>query len=789
MKTIYFGLQLDQTSYTNLEAFDFGDVVVGPIGLLKLLESHIGNVGYEDDVEYLRIEAYRKALKNALETNDTLFYAASFKINEFAVAKSLLSKRDELLLCGWDFSDEVNIPQRLIDFSIVEECLSSSMPVGYTERYLQLLELLPQCNLPYKSIIFNEPLRLITHYYSRLATVLENLGIQVIEKEQPKATNPAFSTLQNNLLGNSFEVASCQQSISILEVDSEQTGADWLTKWLSKNESLNPLLLISDHKRLLDIALQQEGLPSLGITTNTKARPSLQLLKLVTALLQTPLDSDRMIAFLLLPIHPLPNEIAYKIAEDISKKPGFNIADWKEIVHQNVQNEDLGSIEKTFKDLFERKKFQRNELIPKKEIVGLYRYLNTWLSSLKSVKYSFSIRLMQEYLKQIIDLFESMNEAQFTFTTLHQIINSIIDPVIVKIDEEELHSYEVIFQPSQMLHPHPFLVWWNFVDIDNAVVSDFWSESEQEILLKKGIVISDIQKENKLKFYQSIQPFFQTQQKIWLIIPKSIDGAETQEHPLLPFVKASFTDLEIFKIDNLSETFSVNYGKDLECFPLQIKLEKEQLPFIELDNFKEIKFRDYESPSSLEKFIYYPHQWFFDYILKIRKANVLTTSDLFTIKGNIAHFIIEQYFQSKPEKGDLKNWIRQQFENQLIRQGATLLSYGKEPEKRAFEQNLTTGITTLIQALENNNWEVIHNEYAIKQPVFEENMVGIMDLIAKRGGDFLIIDLKYSGYSKRYNLLKNNEDLQLFFYKQLLKQEVKGAIYTAYYIIGYSCEF
>ncbi|MBK8722931.1 MAG: hypothetical protein IPL95_11865 [Saprospiraceae bacterium] len=42
MKTIYFGLQLDQTSYTNLEAFDFGDVVVGPIGLLKLLESHIG---------------------------------------------------------------------------------------------------------------------------------------------------------------------------------------------------------------------------------------------------------------------------------------------------------------------------------------------------------------------------------------------------------------------------------------------------------------------------------------------------------------------------------------------------------------------------------------------------------------------------------------------------------------------------------------------------------------------------------------------------------------------------
>jgi len=781
MRTIYFGLQLDQANFS--KALQLGDVVVGPIGLLKLLEQHFGITGYLDDIEYLRIETYRNSLKRALQKDNNLFFSQSFRINEFAVAKSLLKYRDELLWSGWDFKLDSNLPIRLMDFAFVESFVSDSMPIGYTERYLKLLELLASNNLPYQKIILNEPLQLLPFFYQRFFKVLCDNGVEVKEKIFPVSDKPSFEVLKNNLIGKDFQKADNKGSVIVLQTESEQTGAEWLAKWLATNEKLKPLLLVSDHKRLLDIALQQEGLPSLGINTVTKSRPSLQLLKLATVLLQKPLDSDRLISFLLLPLQPLPHDLAFKIAEDISKSPGFNLEDWRKILYQNAGSEEVRKLESVFKQIFEKPKYSRNDRIPKSEILSLYTFLDKWIHNLKDLKHSFSIRLIHEYLKQLIDLFQSMQETDFSFTTLHQIINAVIDPANIQIDEEELGSYPVIFQPSQMLQNHPFLIWWNFVDVEPSTNIDFWTKPERLFFSEKSIILSDTLRENQLKFYQNIQPFFLVESNILLIIPATIDGTESIEHQLFPYLKATYENLVIHNIDSSSDNISIDFGKDLPQYFIKSKPQNDILPILELDKNQYQFKREQESPSSLDKLLYYPHQWFFEYILQLRNANVLTTNDIFTIKGNIIHRIIEHYYLTNPKPIDIKSWFLEKINNELARQGATLLSYGSEPEKRSFELLAFNGFQTLVRVLNENNWEVIHNEHLVKGQINDEQIGGIIDLVAKRRDDILIIDVKFSGYNKRYNLLKNNEDLQLFWYKKLYKSSEIGKIYTAYFIV------
>jgi len=781
MRTIYFGLQLDQANFS--KALQLGDVVVGPIGLLKLLEQHFGITGYLDDIEYLRIETYRNSLKRALQKDNKLFFSQSFRINEFAVAKSLLKYRDELLWSGWNFELESNLPNRLKDFAFVESFVSDSMPIGYTERYLKLLELLASNNLPYQKIILNEPLQLLPFFYQRFFAVLCDNGVEVKEKIIPVSDKPSFEVLKNNLIGNDFQKSDNQGSVIVLQTESEQTGAEWLAKWLATNEKLKPLLLVSDHKRLLDIALQQEGLPSLGINTVTKSRPSLQLLKLATVLLQKPLDSDRLISFLLLPLQPLPHDLAFKIAEDISKSPGFNLEDWRKILYQNAGSEEVRKLESVFKQIFEKPKYSRNDRIPKSEILSLYTFLDKWIHNLKDLKHSFSIRLIHEYLKQLIDIFQSMQETDFSFTTLHQIINAVIDPANIQIDEEELGSYPVIFQPSQMLQNHPFLIWWNFVDVEPSTNIDFWTKPERLFFSEKSIILSDTLRENQLKFYQNIQPFFLVESNILLIIPATIDGTESIEHQLFPYLKATYENLVIHNIDSSSDNISIDFGKDLPQYFIKSKPQNDILPILELDKNQYQFKREQESPSSLDKLLYYPHQWFFEYILQLRNANVLTTNDIFTIKGNIIHRIIEHYYLTNPKPIDIKSWFLEKINNELARQGATLLSYGSEPEKRSFELLAFNGFQTLVRVLNENNWEVIHNEHLVKGQINDEQIGGIIDLVAKRRDDILIIDVKFSGYNKRYNLLKNNEDLQLFWYKKLYKSSEIGKIYTAYFIV------
>ena len=101
---IFFGLSLDHPVCPLPEWIGSGVVCVGPRKFLQLLEGFVGHRHEEKEVDYLRVEEYRQALREYMSNlNGAVFYRDSFSADPFAVAAEMLARRDELLLAGWDF--------------------------------------------------------------------------------------------------------------------------------------------------------------------------------------------------------------------------------------------------------------------------------------------------------------------------------------------------------------------------------------------------------------------------------------------------------------------------------------------------------------------------------------------------------------------------------------------------------------------------------------------------------------------------------------------------------------
>lgn len=101
---LVFGLQADGRAYPDFPGGAIGvlgEAVVGPRGLLDILETQLGLTG-PSKAEAIRIAAYSTKLANALTRRPSAFFARSFEKDSWSTAERLLRWRDDLILAGWN---------------------------------------------------------------------------------------------------------------------------------------------------------------------------------------------------------------------------------------------------------------------------------------------------------------------------------------------------------------------------------------------------------------------------------------------------------------------------------------------------------------------------------------------------------------------------------------------------------------------------------------------------------------------------------------------------------------
>ena len=102
--TIYFNPRYDSSIFMNANDCGLEKTYLGINGLLDELELRAG-LTCADSEHAFRVIEYMEAMKAAMDDSklggDNLFYAESFKRDDFGTAELMLEWRDSLVKAGW----------------------------------------------------------------------------------------------------------------------------------------------------------------------------------------------------------------------------------------------------------------------------------------------------------------------------------------------------------------------------------------------------------------------------------------------------------------------------------------------------------------------------------------------------------------------------------------------------------------------------------------------------------------------------------------------------------------
>ncbi len=795
---LHFGHDFDAIVYAPPTRPREGEYFVGPSKLLLWLEGQLGLIGYRNNTAYLRIELYRQALGQYLEeTTGSVppFFERSFAADRFATAESLLAWRDELLLAGWNFALTDKIPARLRDLAQVETNFQKKLQdpelgvhaAGFADRFAQVLEALKFHEIQIEQILLYEPEHLQKPVIRRVLAVFRQQKIEV------KAIQIHGAAAAGSLLGKlQSSNGKGKGNLAIIRARRDSDAATFLAQTLRENPDYQPAFLIPEMNLLLEQNLINEGFAPMGVLSASLARPSLQILKLAPVFLWEPVDIFKIMEFVTLPVKPLESGLALEIARVLAAKPGLFSDTWFAAAFGYLEKADVpAEAREQYNFWFDRRRYPADSTAPKRDAIALYSYLQVWAHEFYEASGSnnSSLLVLAEQARRIYELLETLPEQRISFLELERIVRTIYEPSPMQLAPAEVGSFAFVHHPGAFAAPVDDLVWWNCVFENATPAPDKWQTLERSFLENQSVGLETPRQQSQRQQLLQLRPVLQTSRSLLLVIPEQVDGAEAVPPLLLSDIEA------IFGEEIKSFTFQLELEQDRSRFAEWLKVPGHESistrvlarpkPQIILSDPSLLQASEYETPTNLESLFYYPHRWFFRQKLRLYRSSLLSVTGDNTLLGSLAHRFFEKLLKEDfkvLDRRGLNEWIENEAKTLLPREGATLLLYGREPDRMAFLNKVKNAAWSLISLLRSNGWEVESTEMALQGNFVGMPVRGKADLVLRRGAEQAIVDLKWSGTKRRKDLIQNGEDLQLVLYAHLLPPPEQWP-HTAYFIL------
>lgn len=805
---LHFGIDFDGPVFTGTPQARVGETWFGPIRLLNWLEACLGFGGYQHNTQYLRIELYRQALGRHAEVSPAPpFYSESFSADRFATAAALLAWRDELLVAGWDFTLAPALPPRLSDLAEVEQHFRvkqqdpafGPQAYGLADRFVQVVAALPQRKIPLRMVRLYEPRALYPCHLQRLLDIFEAQGIRVEQAALPLLAPESTSLGKFQRLcplnlpdtPNTQPPQNNRLDIAVLRAPRDSDAATFFAQLLRENPSFRPLILQPEMNLLLEQNLVEESLPAMGVLSASLARPSLQILKLAPAFLWEPVDVFKIMEFVTLPLKPLESGLALEIARVLAEKPGFFSDKWFAAVYGYLEQEENGhNARQQYEFWFERRRYRTEAGVPKREVIEVYDYLGSWARAQyeEANTKTASLLVLAEQARRIRELLEALPEPRLSFLELERIVRTIYEPSPLQLAPAELGRFEFVHKPGAIAASVDTLVWWNCGHVNMTPVPDKWRQAERDYMESQGIALDKPYTQSKLNLLQQYRPILQTTRQLLFVLPEQAQGTSLVPHLLLGDLEAAL------KGDFKAAQFKLDDPGDLKRLEAWFKLPTPTAlapripgrtqPHLHIRRPALLLENAYETPTNLEALFYYPHRWF---LRKLRffPSNLLSITGDQALLGNLAHRLFELLLREDYadwDKRTVYDWIDAKAQNLLAKEGATLLLYGREPERNAFLNRVKHAAWALLSLLANNHWRVSHTELELEGQFGATPIRGKADLVLERDHEYAIVDLKWGGATRRKEMIRNGEDLQLVLYAHLLPPPELWP-HTAYFIL------
>lgn len=778
---IYYSPTYSEQCYLDISDPVMGcnTLVANTQGLLSQLALHTG-IHVETPSFHHKLTAYFHALCKYDKDHPENLFHRSIEIDAMSVAKSLLTWRDELSLCGWNSNIIIDGCSRINVLAEIEHYYQDNSISVLLKRLLSHLNLTK-----------NSP--------ARVPSIFSNLEIIIPCKESllPDYIKPLLTLLQEmEVKVTEYCPHSEQRPVKVTKIEFSQL---WKAEaWLSQLDKGTYDVWINTNNKRLDNWLHMSGKQVSG-STMLQSNPQItQLFLLAVQLFKRPLNVNTLIQYLLLPECPLEWKLRHRLAETIIREGGFCNQKVKENIRLFIEKEYKEDNDNTPCELTSEQRSSNyknylpfdllsetaasdlateNEDVSTKEVIRFIRRIRNFSAEraiILSTLAEEDVRI--EQLQTVTELADALlyqldiyDQETLQVKNLLQWAQSLYEAQDYCQYHAQCGSRFVISAPGNMISPARKAIWCDFFGDPGITLStDFLSPVEQEKLKAANILLWNRDHEKEYLSLLQSKPLQLTEDELTLVVSKQNGASILPLHPLT----FQISDAEIIDGDALYANMMVKEAASVQNFREEDKIE------VTFDaKTHPVKFPQKESFSSLEKLLQNPLDYFMHYCLGFTEENA-TEIKLSTTYGNVAHEVIEQLFTQDRGEESLSDFVSLHYQEvvttALGTKGALLLLPEHHLDKDRFVHLLQKCVDNLAAIISNNRLSVVSCEQFEEQDLGFPNVIGLsgyIDILLKdSNGQDVIFDLKWTSVKDKYKkLLESNRAAQLAIYQAMLQ--------------------
>jgi ATP-dependent helicase/nuclease subunit B len=717
----------------------------------------------------------------ALDAAKHPLFAESLKADRWATASELLSRREELVLSGWDEVDSEAHPVLVRALARVVAGRPFQFP-GEAERLKRVLDALDggQVLPPHRCLLHDRKEAWPTVWQKVLAR-MNVAGAPDQIAHAPK--DSALQRAQSFLLGGAMTEVGPDATFRHVRTRSEAAAVEFIAAALAKSpDKLSTTVVCCEDDELalrLDACLSRIGLPTTGASAWSRAHPVLQVLPLSLALGWTPVDPQVLLGFLTLPVLPIPRKATFKLANALTREPGLGSGEWDQAVADlcSEESDPKGELRERLDVWFHCDRTPRGSDMASRLIRTRCALVARWAAGRAA--------LLEQDAEAPPGLIEALHAAAGQAALLGELAEcqgaSLSESQLARLLEEALANgaetnpfIEAEGGPirvrslSEIDGPCDRLIWLGPGTEDTAGCR--WSSGQLRELRAAGVLMDDGSKvlsslrsaetrgfcHVKESFLTVVLP--QDLEKrwhpLWLAVRGLLPKPET-EHPLV------LEDLVMTGDATALAPFGFEHH-DVVIEPPQKARPLWNIPANLLSD------RDTVSASELHDRLACPLKWTLHYPAKIRPGSMAELPDDHQLKGTFCHSIFERVFGGGAELPALDAAVAQAlavFDERLPLDAAPLAQPNKYLERQRLRSQIENATRVFVSTLASGGYRIVGIEVALAGNAFGKPLNGWIDCVAKRNnGEEAIIDFKYGGRSKYHALIAEGRAVQLASY-------------------------
>jgi hypothetical protein len=748
----------------------------GPEALLRWLETQLG-LPTADFHAASRISEFAAALDAAAEP----LFAGSLKADRWATAAELLSRRDELLLSGWDGADSPALPALVRALAQAMAGRKFQFP-GVTERLQAVLEALEAGQIlpPHRCLLSDAQAAWPPVWQKVLARM------NLVPAPVPTAAAPQGSALhqaQTFLLGGAGAGIGPDNTFRQVQTRSETAAVEFLAAVLAQSsEKLSSTVICCEEDGLalrLDACLHRIGLPPTGASAWSPAHPVLQVLPLSLALGWEPVNPQVVLDFLTLPVLPIPRHAAFKLAKALTHEPGLGSSAWAAAMAAlcGPESDPEGNLRERLDEWFQCQRTPRDGAMAARLIHQRCGLVARWASGRAA--------LLEQEAEAPLGLIAALRAAAGQAALLGELAEcqgaSLSEPQLARLLEEALARgaetnpfIEAEGGPirvrslSEIDEPCDRLIWLGTGTGDTAGCR--WSSGQLRELRAAGVVLDDGSKALSSLRSAEARGYCQVRESfLAVVLPQD---SEKRWHPLWLAVRGLLPKPEAEHppvLEDLVMTGGANmlapFGFD--CRDVAVAPPQPARPLWNIPQGL-LTARETVSASDLQDRLACPLKWTLHYAAQLKPGAVAQLPDDQQLKGTFCHGIFERVFGGGGDLPALDVAVAQAlaaFDERLPLDAAPLAQPGKRLERQRLRSQLENATRLLVSTLSGGGYRIVGLEVALAGQAFGKPLNGWIDCVAERhNGEEAIIDFKYGGRSKYHALIEEGRAVQLATY-------------------------